>query len=197
MTKVTVIAHSLGAPVSRRALLDAIRNQASWAGKTRLQLFAPAHMGANLNKVRKELGIASRLIASLTALTKFGVLSLDGLEPGSPFLTQLMEDSSKELANGWDAQVKARQVIFGDGENVVMVQRFLEDPPHTVWPGMDIAPSAVAIKLPRLSRATWHDRDLPDPKCNQSAARCRACLCSGRKGRGAKAGVQPRRYRSV
>ncbi|AIM01500.1 hypothetical protein [Sinorhizobium meliloti] len=127
MTKVTVIAHSLGAPVSRRALLDAIRNQASWAGKTRLQLFAPAHMGAYLNKVRKELGIASRLIASLT--------SLDGLEPGSPFLTQLMEDSSKELANGWDAQVKARQVIFGDGENVVMVQRFLEDPPHTVWPG--------------------------------------------------------------
>lgn len=92
-------------------------------------------MGAYLNKVRKELGIASRLIASLTALTKFGVLSLDGLEPGSPFLTQLMEDSSKELANGWDAQVKARQVIFGDGENVVMVQRFLEDPPHTVWPG--------------------------------------------------------------
>ncbi|WKL39117.1 hypothetical protein Q1M64_06020 (plasmid) [Sinorhizobium meliloti] len=69
-------------------------------------------MGAYLNKVRKELGIASRLIASLTALTKFGVLSLDGLEPGSPFLTQLMEDSSKELANGWDAQVKARQVIF-------------------------------------------------------------------------------------
>lgn len=135
MTKVTVIAHSLGAPVSRRALLDAIRNQASWAGKTRVQLFAPAHMGAYLNKVRKELGIASRLIASLTALTKFGVLSLDGLEPGSPFLTQLMEDSSKELANGWDAQVKARQVIFGDGENVVMVQRFLEDPPHTVWPG--------------------------------------------------------------
>ncbi|MDW9981911.1 hypothetical protein CN187_03015 [Sinorhizobium meliloti] len=135
MTKVTVIAHSLGAPVSRRALLDAIRNQASWAGKTRLQLFAPAHMGAYLNKVRKELGIASRLIASLTALTKFGVLLLDGLEPGSPFLTQLMEDSSKELANGWDAQVKARQVIFGDGENVVMVQRFLEDPPHTVWPG--------------------------------------------------------------
>ncbi|MDX0196885.1 hypothetical protein GOC06_26085 [Sinorhizobium meliloti] len=78
MTKVTVIAHSLGAPVSRRALLDAIRNQASWAGKTRLQLFAPAHMGAYLNKVRKELGIASRLIASLTALTKFGVLLLDG-----------------------------------------------------------------------------------------------------------------------
>ncbi|AEH82549.1 hypothetical protein [Sinorhizobium meliloti] len=116
MTKVTVIAHSLGAPVSRRALLDAIRNQASWAGKTRLQLFAPAHMGAYLNKVRKELGIASRLIASLTALTKFGVLSLDGLEPGSPFLTQLMEDSSKELANGWDAQVKARQVFLGMGK---------------------------------------------------------------------------------
>lgn len=133
--EILVIAHSLGAPISRRALLDAISCQAPWAGKTRLQLFAPAHMGAFLHKLRKELGIVSELIASLTAVAKLGVLSLDGLEPNSHFLNQLMEDSRKELANGWEAQIKARQVIFGEGEMVVMVQPFLEDPPADVWPG--------------------------------------------------------------
>ena len=135
--EVLVIAHSLGAPVSRRALIDAIRNQAPWAGKARLQLFAPAHLGAYLQKVRMELGVVSGLIASLTAVAKLKILSLDGLEPNSAFLTQLLEDSREELANGWDAQVKARQVIFGDGENVVMAQRFLADPPATVWSGQD------------------------------------------------------------
>lgn len=135
--KVLLIAHSLGAPVARRALLDAIRERAGWVGKTQLQLFAPAHLGAYLHKVRKELGGITGLIASLTALAKLKVLSLDGLEPGSAFLTQLLEDSRSELANGWHAQIKARQVIFGDGENVVMTQRFLEDPPVTVWAGED------------------------------------------------------------
>ncbi|WP_246806896.1 hypothetical protein [Ensifer sp. ENS04] len=133
--EVLVIAHSLGAPISRRALLDAIQEKAPWASKVRLQLFAPAHLGAFLHKVREELGVVSGLIASLTALATLGIRSLDGLKPNSPFLTQLIKDSRQELANGWEAQIKAREVIFGDGENVVMVQRFLNDPPPTVWAG--------------------------------------------------------------
>ena len=130
---ILVVAHSLGAPVSRRALLDAIRSHSPWVGKARLQLFAPAHLGAYLHKLRKESGLVAGLVASLAAVAKLKILSLDGLEPGSPFLTQLLEDSREELANGWDAQVKAQQVIFGDRENVVMTQRFLSDPPHKVW----------------------------------------------------------------
>jgi hypothetical protein len=132
---VLVVAHSLGAPVSRRALLDAIDCQAAWASKARLQLFAPAHLGAYLHKLRKEMGVVSGLISALTGVAGLRIRSLDGLEPGSPFLTQLLEDSRQAYHQGWKPQVEARQVIFGDGEGVVMTQRFLEDPPPTVWPG--------------------------------------------------------------
>lgn len=45
---VTVVAHSAGAVVARRALLDAQKAGASWLPRVRLVLLAPAHQGASL-----------------------------------------------------------------------------------------------------------------------------------------------------
>ncbi|HEV2746380.1 MAG TPA: hypothetical protein VGW34_03670 [Allosphingosinicella sp.] len=133
---VLIVAHSLGAPVARRAVLDSISEDAPWVDRVRLLLFAPAHMGALLSKLQKELsGTMGGLVASIAALAKLRVLPLDGLEPGSPFLNQLLSDSDKALKKGWADQVRARQVIFGDEEAVVLPQRFLEDPPPEVWEG--------------------------------------------------------------
>lgn len=133
---VLIVAHSLGAPVSRRALLDAISEKASWAANARLLLFAPAHNGAFLSKLQTELrGSVGALIGSIVTFAKVGVLSLDGLQPGSPFLTQLLEDSRDALNSGWKKQVRAEQVIFGEDERVVVTTRFLVDPPHSPWVG--------------------------------------------------------------
>lgn len=135
-TDVLIVAHSLGAPVSRRALLDAISQDAYWADKVRLVLFAPAHLGAFVSKLQKEMpGSIGALVGSIVTVAKLHVLSIDGLEPGSPFLTQLLNDSLTALNDGWGDQVRARQVVFGDEDSVVMTQRFLEDPPPDVWEG--------------------------------------------------------------
>lgn len=133
---ILIVAHSLGAPVSRRAVLDAIIKELPWTSNIRLLLFAPAHMGAYLSRLQKELpGSVGVLIGSIVTFAKVGVLALDGLEPDSPFLRQLLDDSRRALDNGWKNQVRAEQVIFGDSERVVMTQRFLVDPPHQPWVG--------------------------------------------------------------
>lgn len=134
--EILIVAHSLGAPVSRRAIIDAIRGNAAWADRVRLVLFAPAHMGAFLSDLQKELrGSVGTLLGSIVTIAKLQVLSLDGLEPGSTFLTQLLDDSATELANGWEDQIKAKQVIFGYEDRVVKPDRFLEDPAADVWDG--------------------------------------------------------------
>ena len=43
--ELVIVAHSLGAVISRRALLDATRNKSEWVARTKLVLYAPAHKG--------------------------------------------------------------------------------------------------------------------------------------------------------
>lgn len=134
--EILIVAHSLGAPVSRRAILDAISAGSVWPPNAQLILFAPAHMGAYLSRVQQEMpGSVGTLLGTIVSFAKVGVLSLDALAPGSPFLEQLLADSESALTGGFKEQVKARQVIFGDRENVVTTERFLVDPPPDVWTG--------------------------------------------------------------
>lgn len=134
--EILIVAHSLGAAVSRRAVLDAISEGSSWASKVRLVLFAPAHNGAYLSKLQTEIpGSVGALIGSLVTFAKVGVLSLDGLQPGSTFLTRLLQDSEQALGQGWEEQVRAQKVIFGEHERVVVPGRFLVDPPARNWAG--------------------------------------------------------------
>src|SRR5688500_13432064 len=46
--KIIIVAHSLGAIVSRQALVSAHKSGAAWAAKVDLVFFAPAHSGADL-----------------------------------------------------------------------------------------------------------------------------------------------------
>jgi pimeloyl-ACP methyl ester carboxylesterase len=132
--EVLIVAHSLGAPVARRAILDGLKTKAPWASKARLVLFAPAHKGAFLIRLQKQLaGTVGSVVATLLAFAKVRVLSLDALEPGSPFLETLLKDSEREFQKGSEDPIRARQVIFGYNDDVVMTGTFLEDPPADVW----------------------------------------------------------------
>lgn len=135
--EVVLVAHSLGAPVCRRALLDAIADGASWPSRATLILFAPAHLGARLIDLRRELaGGFKTLIANLFTAGRVRMPVLDDLTPGSTFLNDLLADTQQLLNDGWGAPLRADEVIFGEQENVVVLGRFGSDPAlFTSWPG--------------------------------------------------------------
>lgn len=134
--EILIVAHSLGAPVARRATLNALQAGSVWASAVRLVLFAPAHLGSLLHERRAELGVISgSIVGTLLALVGLRALSVEALKPGSRFLALLERDSRDGLANGWADQIRAKQVVFGENEEVVVVERFCEDPPEEIWPG--------------------------------------------------------------
>ena len=134
-SRIFIVAHSLGAPVARRALLDAIESGDSWPAHARLILFAPAHMGTRLLDDQALLaGGLGGIISTIFVGWKLGRPALDDLKPGSPFLERLVADTKRYIAEGWEAPLKAKKVLFGAREKVVRVDRFCDDPIQEVWP---------------------------------------------------------------
>ena len=132
--RIIIVAHSLGAAVSRRMLLNAIDAGDDWPARARLLLFAPAHMGTRLLADRALLGGGlGGLVNTLLTGWKLGRPALDDLLPDSDFLKALISDTETQLGNGWSDTLKAKQIVFGELESVVKVARFCEDPPHKVW----------------------------------------------------------------
>ncbi|HEX8215347.1 MAG TPA: hypothetical protein VF582_07750 [Allosphingosinicella sp.] len=135
---ILIIAHSLGAVVARRALLDAIADHRPWVGDSRLLLFGPAHMGTRLIELKKMLrsGVGS-ILADLFTFASLKMPVLDDLDRGSPFLRDLAHESEAALAAGLTQPVRAEGVVFGERENVVVTDPFCQDPRATVWQGED------------------------------------------------------------
>jgi len=85
--KILVVAHSLGAIVSRLALLEAVDNGDAWRAYCRLLLFAPAHNGARIqNLVLLSLPSMYKILGGLALFMK---PVLDDLKPGSAALNAL------------------------------------------------------------------------------------------------------------
>jgi predicted alpha/beta hydrolase family esterase len=134
--EVLFVAHSLGAPVTRRAILDGVRAGATWSQKVGMILFAPAHRGAYLIDIQRELsGSIGAIVGAVVTFAKLGVLSLDDLKPGSDFLNDLATESDANFRAGRTLQTRAKQVIFGSDDNVVRARDFPNDPPIDVWTG--------------------------------------------------------------
>jgi hypothetical protein len=68
---ILICAHSLGAVVSRYALLRSIESDRSWKAKIGLVLFAPAHLGVAMNIA---VSVVSRLSAPLRQLLSGPIL---------------------------------------------------------------------------------------------------------------------------
>lgn len=135
---ILIVAHSLGAVVVRRALLDSIEEGWDWVGRTRILLFGPAHMGTRLMKFAAMLRSGfSSILSDLYVIGRVKAPVLDDLEQGSDFLKDLLEESKAMPAGGQAPPIRAEAVIFGRRENVVLTKRFCKDPLSKVWPGHD------------------------------------------------------------
>jgi hypothetical protein len=97
-SQIVIAAHSLGACVSRRALLNQIQSgRNKWEVEIRLAWFAPAHRGAKIGAL---LCAVTNLIPSglgkfIDVGAKYFSPALKDLEPGSEFLTELLDDTKK------------------------------------------------------------------------------------------------------
>jgi hypothetical protein len=129
------VGHSLGGALIRRATLDALFEQRHWAKNAHLLLFAPAHRGALLAKLKSELKGAGKLFAVLSAMVDLGVPVFHDLLPGSQFISAMKEDALKMWENNAGSPVIADRVIHGQLDKVVVMERFCHDPPSKTLQG--------------------------------------------------------------
>jgi len=141
--RILVVAHSLGAVVTRGALLHAHARRESgvsvpWLDHVRLALFAPAHHGAYTAKIAYSALTSEGW--SLGGLLSFFSASqlplLDDLQPGSTIITEL-KDRTKTLIDQYKAQgqpvppfLRADAVVWALKDTVVVNSRFFEDDPE-------------------------------------------------------------------
>jgi pimeloyl-ACP methyl ester carboxylesterase len=123
--EVTLVAHSLGAVVTRRALLIAHEQGNNWMDKTKMVLFAPAHMGAHITNLGSLLTGPLRLLYGFFQ-ARFQVTY--DLTPGSSTLTNLLNDTTNVLNTGSGSFVVAKKVIWPEIDNIVIQMKFASDP---------------------------------------------------------------------
>lgn len=125
-SKVLIVAHSLGAIVTRRALLNANIDGKQWLSICQMVLFAPAHLGALIPSLLLEClqGISQLVVA-------FGFLKipvLNDLKIGSPTIEALIKDTNNCLSQNIGEFTIANKVVWAEKENIVHCGDFCEDP---------------------------------------------------------------------
>jgi len=134
---VLLVAHSLGAVIVRRALLDLTRLDRSWLAKTRLVLFAPAHKGASIADLALEVASSFRFLRFFGAVARFESPLIDQLKPGSPQLISLLKETELASQNGANLHLRAHQVIIAEYERIVENETFGSDPPPVTIPNTE------------------------------------------------------------
>jgi len=124
-----IAAHSLGAVVARRALLDATINHLVWVSKTKLVLYAPAHMGAKVADLALEAASSFSFMRLFGAFARFTSPLIDELKPNSPELKRLLDDTTAALEGGENTHLIAKKVIIAARELIVSNIAFGKDPP--------------------------------------------------------------------
>jgi pimeloyl-ACP methyl ester carboxylesterase len=155
--RVLVVAHSMGAVISRRALLLGDEAGVPWTKKVRLVLYAPAHHGARLELVDSLLpGLLGRIWGFAQVLSP----AINQLRPGSPYLSSLAEDVKEALATSPKPKhLIALRVVHARREIVLLLpeKRFCEDPRSEMIDGTHISickPTAVnSPEMRELSEA--------------------------------------------
>jgi hypothetical protein len=138
--RICIVAHSMGAAISRRALMDLDQRTAD--GLTdkelaafRLLFFAPAHSGSSIPLlIGSGLGINFLPGAkAVGALLRLWLQSLRDLEEGSPFLTELLQSCQRlraERTHSGRSIVHLRATVYhAHNDRVVSQNNFDQDPP--------------------------------------------------------------------
>lgn len=129
--KIVLVAHSLGAILTRQALLLAEIDNKDWVNKVIMGLFAPAHNGANIiNLAMQALPGLSGLLG-IFAKFKYPILSdLDNHEQG---IIHDIKSKTELLQNqGKGEYTKAKLVVYAMGDKVVRNIQYLNDKPPMV-----------------------------------------------------------------
>ncbi len=134
---VVIAAHSLGAVVTRRALLRAHRARdrsaaaSPWLPTVRIVLFAPAHNGAYAAEIAKSFLMSQGwwVAKVLGALGQLDVPLLNDLERRSELIANLRADTTSAAANATaDNHLVAKRVLWAENELVVYNDEFFRDP---------------------------------------------------------------------
>ena len=120
-------AHSLGALVTRWALLRAYHQKQPWLPNIRYLLFAPAHSGGIIVDSVTDLLGANSISEFIGNVAKAGMPLLQELRPGSPILKALEDQTRVAISAGCTA-LSARRVIIAEYEQVVSNLPFPGDP---------------------------------------------------------------------
>jgi hypothetical protein len=128
--RILIVAHSLGAIIVRRALLNAMNENKPWLPNCRMVLFAPAHRGARIqNLVAESLPTVGRILAGLGFIT---IPVLDDLRPNSQTILNLIADSQVYLNKNTGQFTIAHEVVWANNEIVVHNDQFCNDPVATL-----------------------------------------------------------------
>jgi pimeloyl-ACP methyl ester carboxylesterase len=130
-----IVAHSLGAVVARRAVLDATAQGKPWVARTKLVLFAPAHNGAPAAELAVEAVANFPFLGKFISAGKYVSPLISQLKPGSTELQQLLADTVKARENNANPHLRAKRVFIAQYEKIIGNSRFADDPPPDAIPG--------------------------------------------------------------
>jgi pimeloyl-ACP methyl ester carboxylesterase len=128
---ILIVAHSLGAVIARRALVDAARRP--WASRVKLILFAPAHRGARVAQLALEAASPMAFLRFFGTLVRFQSPLIDSLQKDSLTLNGLIKDTERAIAAGHKHLIAAK-VVLAEYERIVENETFCDDPPPVAIP---------------------------------------------------------------
>jgi len=142
-SRLTFAAHSLGAVVLRRSLLDLARDPTlrTKLGIVRMVLYAPAHMGADILPLAR-LALNAFKLPAVEPYVKWRWPPLKDLEPGSQALTRLLEETTAEIVRSERtgcscSHLIAQCVVHAEKDRIVSHNAFADDPPLTPLDDLD------------------------------------------------------------
>lgn len=102
---IIIVAHSLGAIISRYGVINAIEKKYDWSKTVKLYFFAPAHTGATIqNLIFLGLPSFTKLLGSLI-LFKYPIVN--DLKPESPCLNDLKSNVQRYQSTKFEKNLKA------------------------------------------------------------------------------------------
>ena len=125
--KIVIVAHSLGAVITRMAMLYAKAKGSPWLNKCKLVFFAPAHFGSRIPENFKECFQGVTSLFQSFAVTKYPIIK--DLAEGSQILTQL-ERNSRTLLDVGNADYLRAYVVWASNDIVVVNSSFCDDYPE-------------------------------------------------------------------
>ncbi|UVC09295.1 alpha/beta hydrolase [Rhizobium sp. TH2] len=143
---VVLVGHSLGGVLVRDVLINLHREGKSWANRSKIMLFAPAHSGAIALDLVSRAGLLSSLLRPIEIVLFATSPVLRDMEIESPYLTGL-----RERARDLGPLAAARFVVHATGDSVVSSNQFCADPMSVFYSNQDHISCCKPIKTAFLN----------------------------------------------